>query len=301
MERSEFLNRYNISAKAFASTGISWEELEKVREHYLKTRDELEPTARGIVNILHKTEKVHSVSYRIKEPEHLMAKIIRKRIDKPQIVIDVDNYRQRITDLIGIRVLHLFKEDWMDINSFIIKTWDLQKAPVAYVRRGDAAGYIDSFKTNGCLIKEHPYGYRSVHYLLKSTAAEWGEVSEVQVRTLFEEAWSSIDHHVRYPYEPRNILLNELLVILNRLAGSADEMGSYIIYLKKKLRSMDKYFTDNDYGDGAKAGFQFLDEFEWHAEMGRGIGEREDSPSPEHDVGEEEPGNSEKSSSSRTT
>jgi len=269
MGRSEFLNRYNISAESFSTAGISWDELEAIRTHYLQTRDELEPTARSIVNILHKTDKVHSVSYRIKEPEHLLAKIIRKRIGKPAQIVNFDNYQQEITDLIGIRVLHLFKEDWREIHSFIIRSWNLRKAAVAYVRRGDAAGYINSFKTNGCQIKEHPYGYRSVHYLLKSNIAGKEQISEVQIRTLFEEAWSSIDHHVRYPYEPRNVLLNELLVILNRLAGSADELGSYIIYLKKKLKTMNDSSSSDELRDGkAGAVFQLLDDFDWPAEMG---------------------------------
>jgi len=275
MQKSEFLKRYNISAESFASTGISWEMLEEIRAHYLQIRDELEPTARQIVNILHKTAKIHSVRYRIKDPEHLMAKIIRKRIGEPQLIINRGNYQREITDLIGIRVLHLFKEDWGDIHSFILRSWNLLKAPVAYVRRGDAAGYINSFLANGCRIEEHPYGYRSVHYLLKSLVSGKEQISEVQVRTLFEEAWSSIDHHVRYPYEPRNVLLNELLVILNRLAGSADELGSYIIFLQEKLKAMDPSFLEGEHGEGrAGAVFQLLDEFEWPAELGAGLRER---------------------------
>ncbi|OPY85587.1 MAG: hypothetical protein A4E72_01894 [Syntrophus sp. PtaU1.Bin208] len=286
MGRSEFLNRFNISAESFAAAGISWDELEAIRAHYLQIRDELEPTARQIVNILHKTEKVHSVSYRIKAPEHLLAKIIRKRIGKPGQIIGLDNYQQEITDLIGIRVLHLFKEDWGGIHSFITRSWNLRKAPVAYVRRGDAAGYIDSFKRNGCRIKEHPYGYRSVHYLLKSNAAGKEQISEVQVRSLFEEAWSSIDHSVRYPYEPHNVLLNELLVILNRLAGSADELGSYILYLKKKLKTIDSAGLKDEMRNGQRgAFFQLLDEFEWPAEIGMEI--------PDAAVEGKEPGSSE--------
>lgn len=275
MKISEFLTNYNISEEAFASTGISWNELEEIKDHYLQTRHELEPTARQIVNIFNKTDKVHSVSYRIKAPEHLMAKIIRKRIGGHEPTIDLGNYQQEITDLIGIRVLHLFKEDWLDLHQFITHTWNLRKVPIAYVRRGDAAGYINSFKNWGCTIKEHPYGYRSVHYLLQSMVSEQPEqpvhVSEVQVRTLFEEAWSSIDHHVRYPYQPRNILLNELLVILNRLAGSADEMASCIIYLKENLKVPEKPRTNGENQAGQDGwAFQPLDEFEWPAETGSG-------------------------------
>lgn len=277
MNCSEFLTRYNISAEVFSAAGIAWEELEEIRDHYLGIRNELEPTARQIVNILNKTDKVHSVSYRIKAPEHLMAKIIRKRIGEPELLINLGNYQQEITDLIGIRVLHLFKEDWLDLHQFITRTWNLRKVPVAYVRRGDAAGYINSFKNWGCTIEEHPYGYRSVHYLLQSMETETEKqpvrISEVQVRTLFEEAWSSIDHHVRYPYEPRNILLNELLVILNRLAGSADEMASCIIYLREKLRIPGTPLPDGGQAGGGGGTFQPLDEFEWPAETGAGLPE----------------------------
>jgi len=276
MKCSEFLARYNISDEAFAATGIAWDELEKIRDHYLQTRHELEPTARRIVNILNKTEQVHSVSYRIKAPEHLMAKIIRKRIGKPELVISLDNYQKEITDLIGIRVLHLFKEDWQDLHQFITRTWNLKKIPIAYVRRGDPAGYINSFRNWGCLIKEHPYGYRSVHYLLQSMVSKQGKlpvrVSEVQVRTLFEEAWSSIDHHVRYPYQPRNILLNELLVILNRLSGSSDELASCLLYLKEKLTAPETPSPKNaDHAGQEDQVFQPLDEFEWPAETGSGL------------------------------
>lgn len=39
---------------------------------------------------------------------------------------------------------------------------------------------------------------QSVHYLIRDK--ESGLCIEVQVRTLFEEAWSEIDHKLRYPY-----------------------------------------------------------------------------------------------------
>jgi hypothetical protein len=60
-------------------------------------------------------------------------------------------------------------------------------------------------------------------------------LAEVQVRTIFEEGWSEIDHRIRYPYDMDNLLLSQFLVIFNRLAGSADEMGSFIRFLKREL------------------------------------------------------------------
>ena len=63
-------------------------------------------------------------------------------------------------------------------------------------------------------------------------------IAEIQVRTIFEEGWSEIDHKIRYPYDADNPVLGQFLVVFNRLAGSADEMGSFVKLLKRKLDSM---------------------------------------------------------------
>ena len=63
---------------------------------------------------------------------------------------------------------------------------------------------------------------------------------ELQVRTIFEEAWSEIDHKIRYPYFMHDKLFSEYLLILNRLAGSADEMGTYIKFLQVEQQENEK-------------------------------------------------------------
>ncbi len=52
--------------------------------------------------------------------------------------------------------------------------------------------------------------------------------SEIQVRTIFEEGWSEIDHKVRYPNFMDNKLVSYFLTIFNRMSGSADEMGTFV-------------------------------------------------------------------------
>src|SRR5438876_274426 len=112
-----------------------------------------------------------------------------------------------------------------------METWGrdfLHETPIAYIRKGDAGAVIDAQKAAGCRVEEHRWGYRSVHYLIRSRPAKVARITELQVRTLFEEGWSEIDHQVRYPRASDNPLLGELTVIFNRLAGFADEMGSFI-------------------------------------------------------------------------
>lgn len=231
----DFLQNFNIGEKSFESTGLKWEDLKKIRADYNNFKEELVDPANYLVNAFHRVNCVHSVRYRIKDANHLIEKIVRKKIEDLERDINIDNYKSQITDLIGLRALHLFKEDWLPIHEFINKTWDLAEKPIAYFRTGDPTDYVKIFEDNGCLVKEHPYGYRSVHYLLKTSPSKNTYTSEVQVRTIFEEGWSEIDHTIRYPYNRDNQILAQFLIIFNRLSGSADEMGSYIKYLSKEL------------------------------------------------------------------
>lgn len=232
---NEFLNRINISEEKYLETGLVWEDLLAIKDDFIAFRPELIAPAKYLVERFHDTNKVHSVRFRVKNPDHLIAKIIRKKIDEPKREINLDNYKSEITDLIGLRILHLFKEDWNIIHNFILKNWDLHEEPTAYFRAGDSPENIEKFKKLKCQVKEHPFGYRSVHYLVGTMPSKTVYIAEVQVRTIFEEAWSEIDHKIRYPYDLDNKLLSQFLVVFNRLAGSADEMGSYVQYLKQEL------------------------------------------------------------------
>ncbi|MEN8185493.1 MAG: hypothetical protein ABFR05_00030 [Bacteroidota bacterium] len=236
----EFLSEYKIDEEQFTSTGLTWEELMLIRDDYVSHLKDLEGPARYLVESLFNIKKVHSVRYRIKNPDHLVTKIIRKRINSPERVIDVTNYKTEITDLIGIRILHLFKEDWFPIHEYIINKWVLKEKQTAYYRKGDPVEYIEGFEKLDCDVKEHQFGYRSVHYLISTKPDKTEYVAEIQVRTIFEEAWSEIDHKVRYPNNLDNGLLNQFLVMFNRLSGSADEMGSYVQFLNKELAEIER-------------------------------------------------------------
>ena len=228
----EFLKKYRIDAEAFEKTTLAWVDLEAIHANYTSLLPELEGIATMISNQLMKVDKVHSVRYRTKDAEHLIAKIIRKRIDKADRVIDIDNYLIQVTDLIGLRAIHLFKEDWLSIHRAIIGKWDLKEDVKAYVREGDNSVIQNAFAEEGLTVENHKYGYRSIHYTAKTKPAKTEYFAEVQVRTIFEEGWSEIDHDVRYPYEQDNLLYENFSSILNRLAGSADEMGSFITQLR---------------------------------------------------------------------
>lgn len=243
-DRAAFLSTHNMPPDALEKCGLSWELLDAIAARYGEQRKALLPPAADLAERLRQVPEVHSVRMRIKEPDHLVAKIIRKTLEKPHISITAENFTSRITDLLGLRVLHLFKEDWRPIHEFIVSAWDLAEPPTANVRKGDGDRVIRALAERGCAIHEHRFGYRSVHYVIRAQQSPSPLVAEIQVRTIFEEAWSEIDHRIRYPYEMDNPMMSRFLEIFNRLAGHADEMGSFVRYLKEDLGSRDTQYCD---------------------------------------------------------
>ncbi len=237
MEEHDFFKTYHIDPLSFDRSGLKWGMLKSISDDYAQIHSELLFFAKQLGEQILQSEHVHSINYRIKRDEHLIEKIIRKKLQNPARIIDLSNYRDEVTDLIGIRALHLFKEDWIHVNNYIKDNWEFIEQPVAYVRNGDSERILNYYKENNCRIEEHPYGYRSVHYIVKSGHNGLEHNIEIQVRTIFEEAWGEIDHVIRYPYHTDNQLLYRLSSILNRIAGSADELGTYIRYLKNQTES----------------------------------------------------------------
>lgn len=236
IDRNLFKEKYHVSEQRLEEARISWDDLTNIYKNYDAIRSGLEPTGAYIASRLREVPEVHSLKYRVKDSEHLVEKIVRKRAEGAEI--NIENYREKITDLVGVRALHLFKGDWLSIHHFITNTWDLAEIPTANIRRGDPDDLVKTFEENGCQINEHDFGYRSVHYLVKSKPAKKAIITEVQVRTIFEEGWSEIDHQIRYPYELDNIILTQFLVVFNRLSGASDEMGSFVKLLKNELDAL---------------------------------------------------------------
>lgn len=244
LKPESFLPKYNLPVDSIEKTGLEWTALEAIYVDHSERLSALEDTAVFVAARLRRIDAVHSIKIRVKDPEHLVAKVIRKKLEDSARDITPENYKENITDLIGVRALHLFKEDWAPIHNFVEGNWDLHERPVANIRKGDPDEYVQQFKDKGCEINPHKYGYRSVHYLIESKPERELFITELQVRTLFEEGWSEIDHRVRYPYDMENALLTQLSAIHNRLAGGADEIGSFIKILKFALKERDEQISE---------------------------------------------------------
>jgi ppGpp synthetase/RelA/SpoT-type nucleotidyltranferase len=239
LNKLDFLNKYSIDEKYLIENNIDWSELEKIYDDFNKYRKSYETQADLIANILRGHEKVHSVKTRVKDASHLIEKIIRKTLDRRKkygenFNFSVDNYKDEITDLLGIRVIHIFKEDWEEIHNFIMSMWNVNEI-VANIREGDNT---KQFEERGIEVCSRLSGYRSVHYLVESYPTASKVIAEVQVRTIFEEGYGEIDHQLRYSLNKIPDLLEQNLMLLNRIAGSSDEMASLINMLSKSFNDI---------------------------------------------------------------
>ena len=103
----EFLTKHRINRADFDAAGLTWPELESIQGDYVGRLGELTPVANYFRDMLQQLAAVHSLKIRIKTPDHLLEKIVRKRLADGTRKVTIENYRQEITDLIGVRALHL--------------------------------------------------------------------------------------------------------------------------------------------------------------------------------------------------
>lgn len=231
---------------------ITWEELSLIEEAYRNLEGTLRELGKSFIDeYLYdiETAGIHSYRYRTKDAAHLLEKVVRKRKENPEKFARMDhtNYYKFVTDLIGIRVFFLYREDWQYFHRYIISRFEndpalyiqdrlkdfdenpdhyyLAERPRAYKRTGDSKIY------DGKEIEIISDGiYRSLHYIVKYK----GQYIEIQGRTLFEEGWGEVDHDIVYKDAEEDEMLRDYSKLLNRLSGLADEMSSYFRRMKQE-------------------------------------------------------------------
>ena len=234
----EFLLKYPHVEKIIEEKNIDTEVLKDIYNDFVDYKVSYENQAGFIANILRSQAMVHTVKSRIKDPDRLIEKIIRKTEDRrlkygDDFQFTLDNYKNEINDLIGIRVIHIFKDQWQAIHEFITKTWNVIEV-TANVRDGDNTKIFEELDIE---VRSRVSGYRSVHYLVEFYPTNEKVIAEIQVRTIFEEGYGEIDHRLRYSHVEIPEILKSNLLLFNRIVGSADEMASLINELSKEWSS----------------------------------------------------------------
>lgn len=252
MDKQTFLSKYDLVESDLIEADITWEELVSIEEEYKEHENKLREIGKHFIDeYLYdiQTAGIHSYRYRTKEPAHLLEKVVRKKKENPEKFKSLDhtNFYKYMTDLIGIRVFFLYREDWLHFHRYITSMFEndpskyicdrladfdeddehyyVAERPKAYKRAGDTKIYDNSeieIITDGI--------YRSLHYIIKYK----GYYVEIQGRTLFEEGWGEVDHDIVYKETKDDEMLRDYSKLLNRLSGLADEMSSYFYRMKQE-------------------------------------------------------------------
>lgn len=174
---------------------------------------------------------IHTIKSRLKDEDHLKDKIQRKWEEgKP---ITSDDIFEKITDLAGVRILHLYQDQFPTIHQQIMsqistKEWYLFEPPKVYSWDPEAIVFFKSF---GLETEIKDSYYTSIHYVVKPKENS-NICCEIQVRTLFEEIWGEIDHSINYPHPTNNKSCKEQLRVLSKLVSTGTRLADSIFRTK---------------------------------------------------------------------
>ncbi|OFW33910.1 MAG: hypothetical protein A3J28_18605 [Acidobacteria bacterium RIFCSPLOWO2_12_FULL_60_22] len=171
---------------------------------------------------------VHSLKSRIKEPGHLREKLKRKWLDAKkdglEFEIDTNNLFQKINDLVGFRLLHLYMRQMEQLNGALIQSlsegYRLIEGPSAQTWDDESRKYFEGI---GIETKANERLYTSVHHVFE-TRSVTKFTCEIQVRTLAEELWGEVDHSFNYPRPTDTVACREQIKVLARLASACTRL-----------------------------------------------------------------------------
>lgn len=178
---------------------------------------------------LKRAKAIHSIKARQKDPEHLRDKLLRKQ--SKGVIITKDTLFREITDLNGVRILHLYQQQFPLIHNEIMKKinemedWKLVEPPKAYTWEQESQHFFEEL---GIRTEVKDTYYTSVHYVVKPNNSKSDITCEIQVRTLFEEIWGEIDHTINYPHETESIACREQIRVLAKLVSTGTRLADSI-------------------------------------------------------------------------
>jgi putative GTP pyrophosphokinase len=172
---------------------------------------------------------IHSLSWRMKEPDHLDDKLKRKlrkyKASGKHFPITTSNLFVKINDLAGLRILHLHTQQVDSISKglaelFEEESYRIVEGPTARTWDDESRTF---FKSINIKTKKSPSLYTSIHYVIKPNK-KTQYTCEIQVRTLMEEVWGQVDHTINYPKRTPDLSCREQLASLARATSTCTRL-----------------------------------------------------------------------------
>lgn len=164
-------------------------------------------------SLQHERNPIENIKTRIKSPNSIREKIIRKKLP-----LTLNSIEENLNDIAGIRVICSFLEDIYMLADCLIRQDDVL-----------LLGYKDYIK--------HPKenGYRSLHLIIQIPIFLQNEKKkmkvEVQLRTIAMELWANLEHRLRYKKN-----LDESIVL--QTAGELSRCAEISAMLDEKMQGI---------------------------------------------------------------
>ncbi|GMK43506.1 MULTISPECIES: GTP pyrophosphokinase [Paenibacillus] len=172
--------------------------------------------------MLHDYNPIEHTKSRLKSPESIMNKLVRKNLE-----ISLPSIKNNIRDIAGLRITCSFIKDIYLISEMLKRQSDLKVLEVK--------DYIKNPKPNG---------YKSLHMLIEVPVFLSDRVEhvciEVQIRTIAMDFWASLEHKIFYKY---NAAVPEGL--LQELKAAADSVTALDRQMERLHMEMGEIKGDN--------------------------------------------------------
>lgn len=167
---------------------------------------------------LHDYSPIEHTKTRLKSPESIMKKVIRKGAN-----ISLSSIEENIKDIAGLRITCSFISDIYKISEMLQKQSDLTVLNVK--------DYIQNPKPNG---------YQSLHLLVEVPVFFSDRLEkvcvEVQIRTIAMDFWASLEHKIFYKYNKE--VPEHLLKELKLAADSASALDRQMERLNHEVQAI---------------------------------------------------------------
>ncbi|MBP0962028.1 MAG: GTP pyrophosphokinase family protein [Oscillospiraceae bacterium] len=163
---------------------------------------------------------IHNISSRLKSPESIANKLIKKGIP-----ITAESILSNLHDIAGVRVICHYIEDIYQIAHYLSMHDDIR-----IIKQKD---YIQNPK---------PSGYRSLHLIVTvpvylSTGKKVVPV-EIQIRTIAMDFWASLEHQLKY--KTKNNVPADLSEELKALADTINSTDMRMEDIYHKINDLDE-------------------------------------------------------------
>ncbi len=214
-----------------------WRSRPETIRQFLEERSDYEQLCIEVAYILRKRIRTQDVevalvTQRAKTLISFLDKIQRKKHDDPF---------NEINDFAGVRVVCLYVSDLPKIEGIIETEFTVDEK-------------VDKFTEKA----PDQFGYGAIHYVVrlgkKSLGARYEDLRdlkcEIQIRTVLQDAWAIIDHHLVYKRE--SDIPTQIQRQLNSLAGALETADTMFDHIRKERQD---YLENLEKSSGDEAAF----------------------------------------------